>query len=172
MKNIKFLLAILTLTVAFSSIGSAQTSVTVPALNGQPVSVQNQKGKVVVMAMSASWVPLSRNQALILNRLTKKYAAKDVVFYFVATDSTSAKSKNFADDEQIRSFVTKNKITVPVLRDSDGLIMKKSFKADQVPAFVILDKNGNLAGEPYGGITPDGENVFFDQISKAIDELL
>lgn len=173
MKNIKLLLAVLTLTVAFSSIGSAQTdNPTFQSLNGQSVSLQNQKGKIVVLALGASWLPLSKNQAVITTKLAKKYAGKDVVFYFVATDSTTAKSKNYASNEKIQAFATQNKLTVPILRDSDGTLALKSYKVDQIPSFVLLDKQGNMVSEPFGGVTPEAENDFITQISAAIDKAL
>jgi hypothetical protein len=72
----------------------------------------------------------------------------------VATDSTNAKSKNYASDDDLKKFATKNKLTVATLRDSDGLLTIKSYKIDQLPAFVVLGKDGVIATEPIGGIDP------------------
>lgn len=173
MKNIKTLFVVLSLFFVFSSFAFAQ-NVTLPALDGESVSLQSQKGKVVVLAIGATWLPLSKNQAAISNRLAKKYAGRDVVIYFVTTDSSAAKSKNFASNEDIQAFVKTTKLSAPVLRDSDGAATLKKFKVDQIPAFLIFDKEGRLAAEPYGGLTPttDAETSLANQISKKIDELL
>ena len=122
------------------------------------------------MAIGASWLPLSDKQAEFTNALAKKYANKNVVIYFVATDSTNVKSRNFATNEQIRKFAFENKLTATVLRDSDGAVTLKKFDVDQVPSFVILDKNGIKVGEPFGGIDPKYDVTI--PISKAIDKLL
>ena len=171
MKNIKFLFAILILTFVFSTSGFAQ-NVSFTALDGENLSMQSQKGKVVVLAVGATWLPLSKNQAIVINKLSKKYAGRDVVIYFVATDSTAAKSKNFASNEEIQAFATRNKLTGSVLRDSDGAGTLKKFKIDQLPAFIVFDKEGKAAAEPYGGLTPNKEDDLIVQISRKIDEIL
>lgn len=173
MKNIKIWFAVLSFILVFSSFGFAQ-NVTLPALDGENFSLQSQKGKVVVLAIGATWLPLSKNQAAITNRLAKKYGGRDVVIYFVATDSTATKSKNFASNEDILAFIKNTKLSTQVLRDSDGSATLKKFKIDQIPAFVIFDKEGRLAAEPYGGLTPTpvAETALTDQISRKIDELL
>lgn len=126
----------------------------------------------MILALGASWLPLSANQATITTDLANKYRGKDVVLYFVTTDSTAAKSKNYASDAQIQTFATKNKLTVPVLRDSDGAVLLKTYKVDQIPAFVILDKDGKAIAEPFGGVTPNAEKDLAKQIAMKVDGLL
>lgn len=169
MKNIKSILAVFGLLIAFSFAASAQ-NVTFTSLDGAKVDLASDKGKVVVLAIGASWLPLSKNQAVAINKLSKKYAGKDVAFYFIATDSTAAKSKNYASDDAIRKFGQTNKLTITILRDSDGVLSKKQYKIDQMPAFIILDKEGKLAGTPFGGIDPDTD--ISGVLSQKIDAVL
>jgi thiol-disulfide isomerase/thioredoxin len=170
MKTIKGFITIIFLTVIFAAAAGAQTVLT--TLDGGRVDLDNQKGKVVVLAVGAAWLPLSAKQAEYTNALAKKYAGKDVVFYFVATDSTNVKSKNFMSPQDIRKFTSTNKIGVTVLRDSDGAITLKKYDIDQVPSFVILNKSGVRVGEPFGGISTDPKYDLTIQISKAIDKIL
>ncbi len=152
----------------FSAAAAAQTVLS--TLDGGRVDLDNQRGKVVVLAVGAAWLPLSAKQADYTNALIKKYAGKDVVFYFVATDSTNAKSRNFKDTEDIRKFAALNKLGIPVLRDSDGAVTLRKYSIDQVPSFVILDRTGKQVGEPFGGIDPKFDVTI--PISKAIDRIL
>jgi len=168
MKNIKFFAAVLIVTAAFALVGTAQTSLV--GLDGSRVDVQGQRGKVVILAVGASWLPLSREQAEYTNTLAKKYAGRDVAVYFVSTDSTNAKSKNFASDDSVKKFATTNKLNVTVLRDGDGAASLKKFNIDQIPSFVILDKNGNMVGQALGGIDPKYDISV--PISKTVDRLL
>jgi len=115
--------------------------------------VQSQRGKVVVLAIGATWLPLSKDQAVITNKLAKRFAGRDVVIYWISNESDSAKSKNYATDEQIQAFADKNRLTVSVLRDPAGLSLKR-FGVSQIPAFVLLDKTGKQAGEACGGLDP------------------
>jgi hypothetical protein len=148
--------------------GSAQTGLT--ALDGTKVSLASNKGKVVILAVGASWLPLSAKQAEFSNVLSKRYTGKDVVVYFVVTDSATARSKNYASNDDILKFTTASKLTVPVLRDPDGAVTLKLYNIDQLPSFVIIDKQGNQVGEPFGGIDPKSDVTI--PISKAVDKLL
>jgi peroxiredoxin len=169
MKNIKFLLAIVGLVFALSFNASAQ-NVVFTSLEGERIDLEAQKGKVIVMAIGASWLPLSRQQTETINKLARKYSGRDVVFYFIATDDAAEKSKNFASNEQIRQFAERTKLTVTLLRDSGGAVTIKKYNVDQLPAFVILDKEGRLAGEPFAGIDPKSDISV--PISQAIDRVL
>lgn len=140
------------------------------SLDGAKVDVQSQRGKVVILAIGATWVPLSGKQADFANILAKKYAGKNVVVYYVVTDSTLPKSKNFASNEDIRKFAAANKLGMPLLRDPDGSATLKKFGVDEIPSFVILDKSGNKSGDSFGGIDPKFDIT--QPISKVVDKLL
>src|SRR5258706_1942665 len=168
MKTTKSFISVLSIMLVAAFAATAQVNLT--SLDGKSVNVEGQNGKVVVLAVGASWLPLSGKQAEFTNSLAKKYAGKNVVFYFVATDSANAKSKNFATNEAIKKFAFDNKLNVTVLRDADGAATLKKFSVDQVPSFVILDKNGKQVGDVFGGIDPKYDVTI--PISKAIDKIL
>ena len=160
-------MAILSLVFIVSLNVSAQT---LTSLDGEKVNVAAQSGKVVVLAIGASWLPLSKDQAGFTNKIAKKFAGRDVVVYFVATDSASEKSKTYASNAELGTFATQTKLTVPVLRDSDGAATLKKYAVDQLPSFVILGKDGKPASEAYGGIDPKSDISI--PISQAIEKLL
>ncbi|MEP7077135.1 MAG: TlpA disulfide reductase family protein [Acidobacteriota bacterium] len=168
MKTYKTMFAAFIVSLAFSLSAFAQTSLT--SVDGAKVDVQAQRGKVVILAIGASWLPLSGKQADFANVLAKKYSGRSVVVYYVVTDSSAAKSKNFATNEDIRKFAATNKLSVPVLRDPDGAATLKKFGVDQIPSFVVLDKSGNSTGEPFGGI--DSKYDITIPISKVVDKML
>src|SRR5687768_8132374 len=115
MRSIKSLIAAFGVLVVLVLGATAQTSL--PSLNGPAVDIQGQRGKVVILALGASWLPLSNKQAEYTNMLAKRYTGKDVVVYFIATDSTDLKSKNHATNADIEKFVAGSKLAVPVRRD-------------------------------------------------------
>lgn len=171
MKNKLF---ILTFILIFGLTGSvfAQKNVSLQTIGGETVSVSDQKGKVVVLAIGASWLPLSKQQASISNKLKQKYSSNDFVIYWVTTESSNAKSKNYASDDTIKSFATKNKLSATILRDPDGTATLKNYGVDQLPSFVILDKDGKQSGSSFGGLDPDNETDFYNQVVGAIDKVL
>lgn len=143
------------------------------SLDGDKIDVEAQKDKVVVMAIGASWLPLSNEQAEIVNKLAKKYDGRDdVIFYFIATDSSSDKSKNYASDDDIKKFAKRNKLNITILRDEDGKQSTQKYKLDQLPAFIILDKTGKSSGDPISGSDPFAETDTADLIAERVDKLL
>lgn len=167
MKTLKHIIAFASLLAVLSTSAYAQTSLA--SLSGGNVDVQAQNGKVVVLAVGASWLPLSGKQAEVTNALKNKYKS-GVTIYFVATDSNNPKSKNHATDDELRQWAAKNNLSVTILRDPDGASVMKKFRVDQLPAFVVLDKNGNLSGDPVGGIDPKADGTA--PIARKVDPLL
>ena len=172
MRTAKGLVTILAFTLILSAAAISQT--VLQSLGGGSVDLDSQRGKVVVLAVGASWLPLSQRQIDVTNTLAKKYQGRDIVFYFVATDSTRP-GKNYASDEDIRKFAVTNKIALgSVLRDSDGAATFRKYGIDQVPSFVVIGKDGKLVGEPFGGLdsSPNSKYDITVPISRAIDKAL
>ena len=139
------------------------------SVDGQTVTSESLHGEVVVLAFGASWLPLSKTQLQGVRKLADEYSNSGVVVYWVSTESEDQKSKNFATDEQLRAFSQKYGLKVTVLRDPDGVISKK-FGVDQLPSIIILDKQGNVVGEPIGGLDPAGNLT--GQLASRLDKIL
>lgn len=139
------------------------------AIDGRTISSEDVRGQIVILAFGALWLPLSRKQGEGLKKLANEYANQGVVVYFVSTDSDSPKSKNYATDAQLRSFSLRNDLNLTILRDADGQV-SKLFGVDQVPGFVILDKQGQMVGAPIGGLDSDGDVI--GQLAPYLDKLL
>ena len=170
-----YMTAVVLLVLLGSSLALAQKSDSGPvefsmrSVDGQTVTSDSLRGEVVVLAFGASWLPLSRTQLQGIRKLADEYSGRGVAVYFVSTDSADSKSKNFASDEQLRAFAQKYGLKVTVLRDPDGEVSKK-LGIDQVPSIVILDKQGNVVGEPIRGIDPQGNLA--GQLAKTLDKIL
>lgn len=139
------------------------------SIDGQTVSSASLRGEVVVLAFGASWLPLSRTQLQGVRKLADEYSNRGVVVYWVSTESEEQRSKNYASDEQLRGFAQKYGLKVTVLRDPDGVISKK-FGIDQLPSIVIIDKQGNVAAGPIGGLDPNGDLA--GQLASHLDRIL
>ncbi|MEP6925680.1 MAG: TlpA disulfide reductase family protein [Pyrinomonadaceae bacterium] len=151
---------------------SQKQTVSLQNLDGSTLTVGNLKGKVTILAIGATWLPLSKQQAIIVNQLQQSYGKRDVAIYFVSTDASDVKSKNYADNAKIKSFGERNKISTAILRDTEGTTMK-FYNLDQIPAFVILNKDGEIAGVVTGlGTEEDSTKNTVAQISAQIDKVL
>src|SRR5437588_7798457 len=136
------------------------------ALDGEAVTSESLRGEVVVLAFGASWLPLTRNQMESLKKLADQYAGRGVAVYWVSTESDSPKSKNFADDNQLRDLGRRYKITV--LRDPDGATSKR-LGVDQLPSTVIINKQGQVAAV-VGGLDPNADVA--KQLAERLDKIL
>jgi peroxiredoxin len=139
------------------------------SIDGQTISSDSLRGEVVVLAFGASWLPLSRKQVQGVRKLADNYAGRGVAVFWVSTESESPKSKNYASDEQLRQFSRKNELNVTVLRDPESKISKE-LGVDQIPAIVILDKQGDVHGSPIGGFDPEGDLT--KQLAPILDRIL
>ncbi|HEX8424151.1 MAG TPA: TlpA disulfide reductase family protein [Pyrinomonadaceae bacterium] len=141
------------------------------SVDGGSITSEQLRGDVVILAFGASWLPLSRTQVEGVQRLADEYRERDLRVYWVSTDSESQKSKNFATDDQLRSFARKNGLKIGVLRDPDGVLFKRlGVDRNQLPALVIFDKDGAISGSPIGGLDPEGNLV--QRLSARINALL
>ena len=139
------------------------------SIDGQAIGTDELRGQVVVLAVGATWLPISRKQAQGVRKLANEYGKRGVVVYFVSTDSESPKSKNYASDEQLKAFTRRHDMNVTVLRDPDAAIVRQ-MGVDQLPAIVILDRRGRVYGSPIEGLDPEGN--LSEQLSEPLNQLL
>ncbi len=171
----KATLAAFVLTPFVSGLALAQSSERGPvefsmrSTDGQTITSASLRGEVVVLAVGASWLPLSRNQLQGVRKLADEYSDRGVIVYFVSTESEDPKSKNYASDHQLRGFAQKFGLKVTVLRDPDGQISKK-LGVDQLPSMIILDKQGVIVGEPIRGLDPQGNLA--GQVASHLNKIL
>ena len=164
-----FLLVMLGSSLVFAQNREAATvDFSLRTIDGQTITSDSLRGEVVVMAFGAAWLPLSKMQLQGVGKLADEYSDRNVVVYWVSTESEDPKSKNFASDDQLRAFAQKYGLKVTVLRDPDGATSRK-FGVDQLPSFVIIDKHGH-ASEPIGGLDPNGNLA--GQLAKRLDKVL
>ncbi|MEJ7617999.1 MAG: TlpA disulfide reductase family protein [Pyrinomonadaceae bacterium] len=168
------LVALLAFTQTFAAAGppaaaAPQANFSLRSLDGATVSAASMRGKVIVLVVGALFVPpLSRSQVQGIQKLADKYNNRDVEVFWVSTDSESPKSKNYASDQQLRDFVARYD-KVKVLRDPDGQTSKQ-LGADQVPALIVLDRQGNISGAPTGGLDTKGN--FAEELESRLAKLL
>ena len=173
--------SLVALVLAFASVANAGggarraavaegVSFNLKSVEGGSITSEMLRGDVVVLAFGASWLPLSRAQVQGVQRVADEFAARDVRVYWVSADSDKPGSKNYASDDQLRAFARRNTLKIAVLRDPDGELFKTlGVERNQLPAVVILDREGNVS-ETVGGLNPDGNLV--KQLSTPLNKLL
>ena len=138
--------------------------------DGGEITSEMVRGDVVVLAFGSSLLgPLSRQQVQGVQELAEQFGERDVRVYWVTTDSDKPQARNYATDDQLRSFASKAGLKAAVLRDPEGALFKKT-GADQLPAVVILDRSGAVSAPVVGGHDPKRTlvNALSDRLNKML----
>jgi thiol-disulfide isomerase/thioredoxin len=110
---------------------------------GKAQSLDNYKGKIVVLNFWATWcVPCQREMPL-LAEMQKKYEEKGVIVLGASVDDE--KSQNL-----IQPFAEKNKISFPLLQGANTDQMQKLQLGEAIPATAFFDADGKLVGRVLG----------------------
>lgn len=111
---------------------------------GAEVSLDDLRGRVVVLNVWASWCVPCRDEAPLLERLarTHRQAGDGVVFLGLDTQDLTGDA---------RAFVRRYGLTYPSLRDGTDRA-QRAFEATGVPETFIIDRQGRIAYRHIGPV--------------------
>jgi peroxiredoxin len=109
---------------------------TLKDLNGNPWTLKELHGKVVLVNFWATWCPPCRKEIPDLQALYDQFKAKGLVVLGISDEKADV----------VQPFVAKNNMTYPVLLDTDRKV-NTEFVIQGIPRTVIYDRNGKLAAE-------------------------
>lgn len=165
MARITNFLTVIAILICLVPIANAQQDYSFTAPNGQTVSVSGMRGKVVVLLFSGTQDPQRRDGLKAVESLAQRYQNKDVKVCWIAVNVPSELT-----DAQLSS-IGASAPHVTILRDANQAAFKHfSGKLAQLPTIVVLDPQGNPAGQPRGGFNPNSD--FINDLASTIDGLL
>jgi thiol-disulfide isomerase/thioredoxin len=110
-------------------------------LSGKKISLSSFKGKVVLLNFWATWCPPCRAEMPSMERLYKQFKVKGLVILAV----------NLREEAKaVRKFVTGQKLSFPVLLDSDGRV-GAIYGAQSIPLSYLVGRDGNVLAGTIGG---------------------
>jgi peroxiredoxin len=126
-------------------------------LDGNEVSFEQYKGKIVIIDFWATWCgPCLQSFPALKNSVEKYKDNEEVKFLFINTwERVQDKKKNAAD------FIAKNSYPFHVLMDQDNKVIEQ-YKVSGIPTKFIIDKNGNIRFKSIG---------FSGSIDKLVTEI-
>lgn len=104
-------------------------------LQGNPVELQDFRGKKVMVNFWATWCPPCRWEMPHMQKFYEDYEAKDVVILGINLTPTEAK------EDQISAFVEEQKLTFPIVLDQEGEVMQ-TYEVMAYPTTFVLDTRG------------------------------
>ena len=119
-------------------------------LSGQTVTLEQYRGKVVLLDFWATWCPPCRMTIPLLIKLQEKYRDDGLVILGISIDDPQQ-----ITDKDLRYFIKMNKINYPVLRYNQK-VMKDYFEGERVsiPTMFVVDRNGKIR-DMIVGYAPD-----------------
>ncbi len=112
-----------------------------PSLDGRETELASLRGKVVLLNFWATWCPPCVEEMPSLERLHRKLGPEGLVVLAVSTDE---------DRADLESFVTRNALTLPVLRDPGGVVAADSYRTTGYPETFVIDRSGVLLQHTVG----------------------
>lgn len=126
-----------------------------PDLNGEIVSLEDFRGKVLIINFWATWCPPCEEEMPKLNQLHKRYKNEGLVVIGIALDKDSL--------NLVKPFVRKKGIGYPILVGNEQVLRGvKDFSG--VPTTLILDQKGNIKKKYDGSFDKD-------DLEKSLKEL-
>jgi peroxiredoxin len=114
------------------------------SLDGHPVRLKDQRGKVVLLNFWATWCPPCREEMPLFEKLHREQRDKGLVLLAVSDE----------EPETVRSFLRQNGYTFPILLDP-GRTVFDHYRVQGIPATKILDRTGRLRAEVNEIAEPD-----------------
>ena len=139
-------------------VGRPATSFTLPTVAGEPVSLEAQRGKVVVVNFWASWCyPACYEEAPVLERNWRAYRDRDVVVLGVDIQDKAEPAKKFIADFSL---------TFPNVLDAAGRV-SVDYGVYGVPETFFIDRRGRIRAKHVGAVT---DEAFRHQVERLLAE--
>ena len=140
---------------------TAAPNISGSTLQGEPWSLSDQRGQVVVLNVWASWCAPCRAEAPELVAAADEYAERPVQFVGLNTRDSATTAQ---------AFVTRFAIPYPNVADPDGrlqLAFADTLPPQAIPSTVIIDQQGRVAARALGKVSA---STLDGLISALLDE--
>jgi len=143
-------------------IGQAAPQFMLRDLDGREVSLEQYKGKIVILDFWATWCGPCRVTMPMLDRLQEEYSGKLVL---LAVNQLEPKN-------MVREYVLRENLSSRVLLDEDGSVGSRYEIEKGIPLQVIIDQNGIAQYLTVGVPRATGVAGLEDSIKAEINKLL
>jgi len=109
--------------------------------SNRPVTLDDYRGKVVLLNIWATWCPPCRDEMPSMERLHKKLAGTDFRIAAVSVDGDVFYSAEQKGAPEIMAFADQLGLTFDILHDQSGAI-RRAYDIFGVPESFVIDRDG------------------------------
>ncbi len=139
--------------------GKPAPEFTAKGLNDKDVSLNDQKGHVVIVDFWATWCPPCREGLPHVDKVYQEFKNQGVEAFAMNVQEPR---------EKVQQFVKDNHFTFTTLLDSDGKI-SQDYKVTGIPQTMVIGKDG-VVKNVFIGTAPDSEQKLHDAVAAAVKE--
>ena len=143
LKSVGYLCIAVCLCLQPAQAAMREPSAQLMGLDGAPHSFAELRGHPAVVNFWATWCGPCREEMPLLQKMADAYAAKGVTFVAISIDDPEAR-------EKIPALIAKRKLRIPVWTGASTKTLEELQMGVLVPATLVLDENGDVAGRIEG----------------------
>lgn len=133
--------------------GQAAPNFKVSTLSGQQVSLENYRGRVLVLDFFATWCQPCRVSIPHLVEMNRKYGNQGLYVFGMSADEDG--------ERVVKAFADKNRMTYPIALAGESTLVDYGVRS--VPVMFVIDKKGRVA-EVFRGFT--------DEVARSSEQLI
>jgi len=107
---------------------------------GEQFNNASIKGKVVLFEFWTTWCQYCENEASLVDDIAREFAGKGLIVLAVDV---------LEPDQMVKKYLVNHPRTVPIVLTKDTNLAAM-YNAQSYPIYVVIDRDGNIAGEQRG----------------------
>ena len=139
--------------------GDKAPAIKLVTTSGQPVSLSNYKGYVLVMDFFATWCIPCKESIPHMNGLNRKYGKQGLQILGVSVDE--------GGEREVKNFIAERKIGYPVAIAGEDL--QTDYGLRSIPTIYVINKKGMVA-EKFQGYSDQTGKAMEDAIKRLLAE--
>ncbi len=126
--------------VARYQVPKAAPDFTLKVWEGKALSLEDLKGKVILLNFFEPWCPTCRKETISFDRLGKEWKGQGAAFLQVATR---------VEEKDLRRIKKEWNLSLPILRDDEGSVAE-AYGVIGHPETLFVDRAGRIVGKSFG----------------------
>jgi len=134
------LLALACAAIAGDETGQSAPRFRARTIAGEQFNNESVKGKVVLFEFWTTWCKYCEGEAQLVDDIAKEFKDKDLIV--LAVDVLES-------DKTVKNYLLQHPRSVPIVLTKDTNLAAM-YNAQMYPIYVVVDRDGNIAGEQRG----------------------